>query len=82
MQHGKAWDMKKGYGLVVGTREMLHRVTGAQKWAGSQGTGEINGDGPMKNPGKCEGLSRRIWLELAGVTEGFQKGNDTILPIS
>jgi hypothetical protein len=41
---------KKRYGSVVRSREMLHRVTGAKKWAGSQGIGEINGDGPGKNP--------------------------------
>lgn len=50
MQHGKAWDTKKGYGPVVRSRETLHRVTGAEKWATSQGIGEINEDGSAKNP--------------------------------
>jgi len=85
MQHGKDWFTKKDNGLVVVSRETIYRVTYAQKQAGSQSTGEVNGDGPVKNSDNREGLTRGIWLELGdeqGSLRSFQKGNDTILLIS
>lgn len=60
MQHGKDWFTKKDNGLVVVSRETIYRVTYAQKQAGSQSTGEVNGDGPVKNSDNREGLTRGI----------------------